>query len=209
MKWDFAIGNPAYQEEPKNKGDRPNPVYNNFMEQAYKIADVVELVTPARFLFNAGQTPKAWNEKMLNDEHFKVLHYEPDATKVFPTTEIKGGVAITIRNTSSSFGPIKTFTAYPELNSIIKRITNLDTVDSVCVDSIIASQGLYRFTERFFEEYPQSKNLMGAGTGNKIVSNIIEKLPDVFVKDASDDSYMRILGRVNGKREYRYIKRII
>ena len=46
-------------------------VYNKFLDEAYKIADVVEMIHPARFLFNAGSTPKAWNEKMLKDEHFK------------------------------------------------------------------------------------------------------------------------------------------
>ena len=43
------------------------PVYDRFMDEAYKVADVVVLITPARFLFNAGQTPKAWNQKMLED----------------------------------------------------------------------------------------------------------------------------------------------
>ena len=88
--FDFVIGNPPYQEDVENKGDRPNPIYNRFMDEAYMVGNVVELIHPARFLFNAGQTPKDWNEKMLNDEHFKVLHYEADAEKIFPDAEIKG-----------------------------------------------------------------------------------------------------------------------
>ena len=44
------------------------------MDATYPLADKVELITPARFLFDAGQTPKAWNDKMLNDSHLKVLH---------------------------------------------------------------------------------------------------------------------------------------
>ena len=51
------------------------------MDGAFRVAAKVELVHPARFLFNAGSTPKAWNEKMLKDEHFKVLHYEEDGHK--------------------------------------------------------------------------------------------------------------------------------
>ena len=35
---------------------------------------------------------------MLNDEHLKVLYYEQDGQKVFPNTDIKGGVAITYRD---------------------------------------------------------------------------------------------------------------
>ena len=36
--------------------------------------------------------------QMLNDEHLKVLYYETDSAKVFPNTDIKGGVAITYRD---------------------------------------------------------------------------------------------------------------
>ncbi|MBQ6504663.1 MAG: Eco57I restriction-modification methylase domain-containing protein [Flexilinea sp.] len=88
--WDFACGNPAYQIENDNN-DRKEPVYHYFMEAAYQISNCAELITPGRFLFDAGQTPKAWNQKMLNSEHLKVLHYEPDGSVIFPNTDIKGG----------------------------------------------------------------------------------------------------------------------
>ncbi len=93
MKFDFIIGNPPYQEETQGTSD--TPVYNQFMDAAYELADKVELITPARFLFDAGKTPKAWNEKMLNDPHLKVLWYEQSSGKVFQNTDIKGGVAVT------------------------------------------------------------------------------------------------------------------
>lgn len=89
--FDYVIGNPPYQDDIKKDGDRANPVYNLFMDGAYEVGDCVELIHPARFLFNAGQTPKAWNKKILSDSHFKVLHYEPDASNVFINSEIKGG----------------------------------------------------------------------------------------------------------------------
>ena len=53
------------------------------MDAAYRVASKVELITPARFLFNAGKTPKKWNEKMLMDSHLKVIDYEQDSPKVF------------------------------------------------------------------------------------------------------------------------------
>ena len=61
------------------------------MEQAYKISDIAEFITPGRFLFNAGQTPKKWNRKMLSDEHIRILYYEQNSSKVFANTDIKGG----------------------------------------------------------------------------------------------------------------------
>ena len=76
MKFDFIIGNPPYQEETESESTRMLPIYNLFMDEAYKIGSKVELITPARFLFNAGQTPKNWNQKMLSDPHLTVLLYE-------------------------------------------------------------------------------------------------------------------------------------
>ena len=89
--FDYVIGNPPYQEEQISEnadGSLKNyapPVYDKFMDAAFEVSEKVELIHPARFLFNAGSTPKAWNEKMLNDEHFKVLYYEEDGHKIFPT----------------------------------------------------------------------------------------------------------------------------
>ena len=107
MKFDFVIGNPPYQDE--SNGDLRNyapPIYHLFLDEAYKVADKVELIHPARFLFNAGATPKAWNEKMLQDPHFKVLEYEEDSDKVFPnlSTPIKGGIVITYRDEKKKYG---------------------------------------------------------------------------------------------------------
>ena len=107
MKFDFAIGNPPYQDNAIGENDTyAPPVYNKFLDAAYAVADSVEMIHPARFLFNAGSTPKAWNEKMLNDPHFKVMHYEEDASKVFANTDIKGGVAITYRTSDATYEPI-------------------------------------------------------------------------------------------------------
>ena len=51
MKFDFCIGNPPYQEE--SNGENQNlsmPVYNKFLDAASEVADVVEMIHPARFL---------------------------------------------------------------------------------------------------------------------------------------------------------------
>ena len=59
--FDFCIGNPPYQEEFTADGNKTYaaPVYNKFMDAANEIANGVELIHPARFLFDAGSTPKA------------------------------------------------------------------------------------------------------------------------------------------------------
>ena len=45
MKFDFVIGNPPYQDETlgDNKGYAP-PVYHKFLESAYEIGEVVEML---------------------------------------------------------------------------------------------------------------------------------------------------------------------
>ena len=40
MKFDYVIGNPPYQEDNDNN-NRQKPVYNLFMEEAFKVSDVV------------------------------------------------------------------------------------------------------------------------------------------------------------------------
>ena len=92
MKFDFVIGNPPYQDnDTQSKNNFAPPVYHLFMDAAFSVATKVELITPARFLFNAGGTPKTFNQKMLSDQHFKVLRYIQDSELVFPGIGIAGG----------------------------------------------------------------------------------------------------------------------
>ena len=72
MKFDFVIGNPPYQES-QETNNRAEPIYPYFYDAAEKVASSYMLISPARFLFNAGLTSKDWNEKMLNDEHLKII----------------------------------------------------------------------------------------------------------------------------------------
>ncbi|MFP5522349.1 Eco57I restriction-modification methylase domain-containing protein [Peptococcus simiae] len=208
MKFDFIIGNPPYQETIKNKGDRPNPIYHNFMEESFDIADVVTLITPARFLFNAGQTPKKWNEKMLKDPHFKIVHYESDASKVFPGTDIKGGVAISIRDNSKEYDAVEVFSPYVEMNGILQKILKHPQV--TFLDMIVASRGNYRLSPKFFEDFPSSKDKLGKGTGNMLVSNFFEKIPEANIAQDADmqDDIVNILCRVDGRRTKRKLKKV-
>ncbi len=63
MKFDVVIGNPPYQDTSKGDTNRKEPLYDKFMDLSYDISDLVTLITPARFLFNSGQTKSNWNKK--------------------------------------------------------------------------------------------------------------------------------------------------
>ncbi len=54
------------------------------MEASYKVSDKVELITPDVFC-SMRKTPKEWNQKMLADEHLKVLYYEQDSSEFLQT----------------------------------------------------------------------------------------------------------------------------
>ena len=63
MKFDYVIGNPPYQDERQGTSNTATPVYHQFMDASYEVADKVLLITPARYLFNTGYTPKKWNQE--------------------------------------------------------------------------------------------------------------------------------------------------
>ncbi len=108
MKFDYVIGNPPYQDN--TTGDNKNftsPIYNIFMDSAFQVSDKVLLIHPARFLFNAGATPKKWNERMLSDEHFKIVLYEQNSDEIFSGTDIRGGSAFLLETKRNILIPLK------------------------------------------------------------------------------------------------------
>ncbi|KAB8297551.1 restriction endonuclease Eco57I [Bifidobacterium apri] len=208
MKFDYIIGNPPYQEEVE--GDNKTyakPIYDRFLDASYKLGNVVEMIHPARFLFNAGSTPKAWNEKMLNDEHLKVLWYEADSKKVFSNTEIKGGIAVTIHNARAKFGRIKQFIPYPELKTAVDKIQASPSF--VGLNTIAVSRTAYRLTEKLHSDYPDVAKRLSAGHRYDMSTNILELLPEVFHDSIPDDGkeYIQIVGRAANTRVIKYIRR--
>ena len=205
MKFDYVIGNPPYQETLQNTSDKP--IYNDFMDASYQISDKVELITPARFLFNAGKTAKVWNEKMLNDVHLKVLYYEPDSSKVFSNTDIKGGVAITYRDGNAEFGAIGSFTPYNELNDILHRVKNHKSF--VSIEKIVITSFAYHYTDKLHEDYPDAASRLSKGHAYDLKSNAFDRLSDVYQDEKPDDGhdYIRIFGRQNNERTYKFIRR--
>lgn len=208
MKFDFVIGNPPYQDETlgDNKGFAP-PVYHKFLEEAYKIANTVEMIHPARFLFNAGSTPKQWNEQMLQDPHLKVLYFEQDSSKVFSNTDIKGGVVITHHDNAKDYGAIGTFTAYDELNTILKKIKSKNDFSEF--STIVITRTAYRLTDKMHNEHPEALGQLSNGHAYDMSTNIFERLPQIFYDEKPQDGaeYIQILGRENNERVYKYVRR--
>ncbi len=202
MKFQAVPGNPPYQETTDNTSDFP--VYHLFMDIASSLADKSTFITPARFLTGAGKTPKEWNDKILNDEHFKVAAYFPDSTYVFPAVDIKGGVAITYRDNNADFGRIGFFTPFKELSSVLSK---------VCSHNFISIQNIIylccRFDlEKLYAGHPHLKTIIGSnGRERRLTTNIFSQV-EIFSETSVGSDDIEIYGLINNKRYTRFIPSI-
>ena len=203
MKFDYIVGNPPYQENRENTSDKP--IYNDFMDMSYKSGDKVLLVTPGRFLFNAGNTSKEWNKKMLSDKHFKVVKYYIDSKKVFNSIDIKGGVAIHYRDITKDFGEIGEFMLYEELNTILKKVVKDDFKSIV---PIMYSHSSYRISEKIIKDYPELKETLKRFVFG---SNAFDIIPNyIFIDEKekkSNKDYICMYGRKDNSRVVKYIEK--
>lgn len=200
MKFDAVVGNPPYQVKKDDTSDMP--VYHHFMNLAFMLSDFVSLITPGRFLFNAGKTPKEFNEQMLNDEHFKVVRYEPNSTKIFSNVDIKGGIAITMRDSKRKFGKIICYTAYHELNGILTKV--VERPDFKSINCLIRLQNKFNL-DALYADHPEYKAIIGSGGREKRLTTPIFSSLDVFKINGGGTEQVRVLGLVNNTRTFRYI----
>lgn len=208
MKFDVVIGNPPFDEETEGNSTSSRPIYPAFMEQAFRISDRTCLITPGRFLFNAGQTSEIWNLKMLNDPHFKVLFYEQLSSMIFQTTDIKGGVAISYYDSSRNFEPIRIFISIPELSSIYHKVKKIRK-SNPSISEIAFSRTSYKLSGILHEEHPDIIHRLSKGHANDIATNIFDTLPDIFLDKKLEDSksYIQILGKQANNRVYKWVRR--
>ena len=92
------------------------------MDISYDIADKCCFITPGKFLFGAGKTPKEWNDKILSNPHVKVCRFERDSEKIFHETDVKGGLAITFMDQAANYGAIGKYEPY-EPACVLQKIS--------------------------------------------------------------------------------------
>ncbi len=220
MKFDYVIGNPPYQSS-TDSYNRQEPIYPYFYEAAESVSDKYILISPARFLFNAGLTSKEWNRKMLSDEHLKVKYYNQDSAEVFVNTDIKGGVAVMYRDLSQSFGAIGEFIVDEKIRSIAKHFKKDESNNLPSI--MYGGRSDLKFNDRFLEDYPNSEKdrlaaiqkkhpdvtQLGAGEEYEIKSSTFDVLQNVFMNEEPKESteYYKLFGLYMGKRVYRWVKK--
>nr|WP_015062470.1 Eco57I restriction-modification methylase domain-containing protein [Arthrobacter sp. J3.49]AFK89507.1 conserved hypothetical protein, possible restriction endonuclease [Arthrobacter sp. J3.49] len=206
-KFDVVIGNPPYQDDlvGDNEAKSP-PIYHRFMDAAFEVAERAVLVTPARFLSNAGQTPKSWNEKTLSDEHLKVAIFEPSSSTIFPGTAIDGGIVVTYRDATRVIGPIGSQSYLSETARSL-----VDAVASQSSSSIASTitEHPCSWNEQVFVDHPELRERIPASSGLRMKTNTFERMAEVCLKTDPNDgsSYVQILGLSNRKREVRWVRR--
>lgn len=198
MKFDVIIGNPPYQEETSSDSTRKPPIFNFFMDESYKNGKIVSLITPARFLFNAGYTPTQWNNKMLQDPHLKVQLYEPVSGKVFLNTQIEGGIVITYHDNDANYGAIETFVKFVELNTILRKVKSKS---NHYLNEIISSPLSYQLTSLANHDYP---NLLPR-LRSSAFSTHAEMFWDEPPKDGNE--YIGMMGLLESERVVKYIRK--
>lgn len=206
MKFDAIVGNPPYQVMNQGNGTGADPIYHLFMDAANNICSKVCFIHPARFLFNAGKTPKEWNFKMLNDEHFRVVDYWAESTDVFPNVDVKGGIAITLHDSEQVFEKIGLFTPHKELRSILTKVLNAEGFKSIA--DLVYPRDLYRLTDTLYHENPWAEGRQSKDHKYDVSSNIFDIFPELFSDKlpATDEVYAKILGRAKSKRLSKWIK---
>ena len=199
-----VIGNPPYQISANGDANGSDPIYHLFMDMSQMIGNQNTLIHPGRFLFNAGKTPKAWNQRMLNDEHFVVSKYYPNSTDVFESVKIMGGIAITHWDERQTVRAIGNFISCESLRTIVDRVTKKN-FESLA--KIVFPAESYRFTQLLHDEHPDVKHALSVGHLFDLKTSVFERLPEIFVDaPASADKSIQILGLLNGKRTIKWIK---
>jgi hypothetical protein len=200
MKFNVIVGNPPYQD--RREGTSDNPIYHLFMDMAYQLSEKVVLVTPGRFLFNAGKTPSQWNRKMLDDKHLKVQSYFSKSSDAFPEVNLMGGITITLRDKKQNFEKIGVFSKFKEINSILLNV--IKATDFESIDSKIHTQNKFDL-ESLYRDYPTYKNIIGSdGREKRLTTSIFDQL-SIFTEEPKSKNDICVFGLIKNNRTYRFI----
>lgn len=204
MKFSAIVGNPPYQEMATGAASGSDPLYHKFIDVGMSICEKGTLIHPGRFLFRAGKTPREWNEKILSDKHIKVTNYYPNSRDIFPSVDIKGGIAVTFWDKKQNFNPIGVFVVHAWLSSILSKVKT-NTFKSFM--ELVYSRTVYRLSETLYMENPWAEGRQSKGHRLDLGSNIFSVFPELFTDEIQSVNNAKIYGLENSKRVFKNVKR--
>jgi len=114
-------------------------------------------------------------------------------------------VAVTLRNSKETFGPIGTFAIFAELNSILQKVAASSTRS---ISNILHSNTSYKYSKHLLADNPHFDSRISGGSRRYASSAVFDVLPEIFFSLKPDDGdYIRMLGRQNNERTYKYVLR--
>ena len=220
MKFDAVVGNPPYQESTDGY-NRQEPIYQYFYDSAESIGEKYCLISPARFLFNAGLTKKEWNLRMLNNPNLRVVYYNSNSNELFQNTDIKGGVVAILYDINKVFGAIQKFIPNDDLRKIASHFT--DSPNTNLPSIMFGGRSDLKFNDEFTKDYPNSVadrlskiqekhpdvTELGPNEEYELKSSTLEVLHYAFKNEKPKhlNDYYCILGLINGRRVWQWVEK--
>lgn len=92
MKFDYAIGNPPYQDQ--RGGTKNIDIWPNFLKESRSISNKVCMIHPGRWIIPTKTRENLRNE--IINSNLKIFDYYPNGGDVFPGFQIGQGISITL-----------------------------------------------------------------------------------------------------------------
>ena len=114
-------------------------------------------------------------------------------------------MAISLWDKSKNFGCIGTFTHFEELATILQKVS---ATEFTAMGEILYGSTSYKYSQTLYDENPFLHDRVSGGSRRYLASSAFEKFSEIFFQDKpDDDEYIKILGRVENERTYRWAKR--